>query len=485
MNCFDFLKIYKNIEDLRIKNAIKINYFLKKFANCYVEKINKILRNNQFILAISLIMIMAGMFLRSTQIFDNLQIFSAKNTILSVNKSLNFTDFINQFFFNFIEKFHFSNFLVAEIIVQIIGISSIIICFFLIKNSIFNNDRVGRNLFILANIFIYFLSFNFENNSILNLNKHYLLSLYIIYLSSIVSNYNQKKIIYNLFYTAIILLLILLKMQNIILVFFGELFLYFRRKEIKNHSFFLIRFLLNTIFALGLYHLILNIPATLDIFNDIKNWDFFSHKFINNNLLSEIYKNQNSIGFFEILSKEILLIFLLIFSYQQSLKFDFTGNSVKINQQNQIKLNYFWIVFCFSFLMIFCEKKIDQQAIELFLILNFPSAIIILFAVFLAQKFDFRRHGIIIAIIALIAISDSKIFFEIFKYLPNFWYIFLIIFANKLRSKINKNPTEIKLNYIEQFFILRGYKSIILLISLIIIFLLIEFKINYLMSFFI
>jgi hypothetical protein len=132
--------------------------------------------------------------------------------------------------------------------------------------------------------------------------------------------------------------------------------------------------------------------------------------------------------------------------------------------------------------MSLCENKIDYRVKEIFCLLNFPAIIYIFFNIIFHKKIYFKRHGIVLAIIALVSIGDSKIFFEIFFYLPYIWFVFFIIFASKLRHKILKNNLVSKLNNFDKLFILYSKKSIFLFVVLVAIFLIMEFTINFLLA---
>ena len=479
---FDFLKIYKKIEDLRLKNAKTISNSLQEIANSFLENIQKGLLKPFNILLISLYIIGFGVVIRSFLPFDHLQILRSEGLILTNQRGLMLGDFFNNLIVNIIDKYQLNHFLIAELLMIILGIVTCFISFKILKKSIFSYDRVGVGLIILAEVFGYFVALNFSDDAIFNFNKHYLISLFIVYSSLLASAINNKKIIYNFLLAFIGASLILLKWQNIFLVIFGEIFLIFFSKKSKNIADFFIRVIIISIITLSYLSFIFKGSVVDMIINDFTNWHFFSHKFLNHKIINEIYLNQNSRGYFWLLSQEIFLVFLLLFCYQQFLNSKISDGHDDRKYLNQLRLNFFWIIFFASLIMSLCENKIGYKVKEIFCLLNFPAIIYIFFNILFSKKIDFKRHGIVLAIIALIGIGDSKIFFEIFFYLPYFWFVFFIIFASKLRYKILKNKLIGKLNNSDKFFILYSKKSIFLFVVLVAIFLIIEFTVNFLLA---
>jgi len=148
--------------------------------------------------------------------------------------------------------------------------------------------------------------------------------------------------------------------------------------------------------------------------------------------------------------------------------------------ENNWQLSFFWMIFFSSSLMLFFDKNIDYKSIEIFCLLNFSTVILISFEILFSKKINFKKHGIVLGFIVILALSDRELFFEIFYYLPNLWFIFFIIFSLKFRSKIIDKT---QLSFIEKFFILKDYKSLILLFSAILIHCFIALKLAFYFSF--
>lgn len=479
---FDFLKIYKKIEDLRLKNAKLISNLLQKTTNNFLENTQKSLSKPFNILLISIGIIVFGIVIRSFSPFDHFQILSSDSFILPNQQKIMLGELMNNSIVKIIEKFELNNFVIAELVLFFLGIVTCWTSYKLLKKSIFSFDRVGLNLIILSEVFIYFIAFNFSDNAMFNFNKHYLISLFIIYYSLIATNNSDKKISYDFLIAIISALLILLKMQNIFLVIFGEIFLFFLRKRPKNTGYFLIRLMI-FLAIIAIYWTMIIKGSIYNVFLfDFTNWHFFLHKFFDHKIINEIYLNQHSRGFFWMLSQEIFLVFLMLFCYRQILnsKIIFSNQVNKTSQQ--ILLNFFWIIFLASLIMSLCANRIDYNEKEIFCLLNFPAVIYIFFNILFTKRIDFKRHGIALAIIAVIGFGDSKIFFEIFFYFPYIWFVFFIIFSTKLKHKILKNNLSSKLNDLEKFFVLYSKKTIFLFVVIVTIFLIMEFIINFLLA---
>jgi hypothetical protein len=480
MNYFDFVNFFGKIEEYRLKKASKINKFLTKISNNFYHKIENILDSSNYVLIFNLSIILAGILLRSILPFENLELISQENEYLLSNQNFNLIEFINNILAGIIEKYFVNKFFIAELLVNIQGIFTMVIINKLLKNSIFGKNRVGRNLFILTSCFSYFIGFNFTNQIMFNYNKHYLISLYLIYLSLLLTKSLEKKTIYYFLTISFSIAIILTKIQGIFLILGGEFFIFFYRDKIKNYLFFSLRLGCYFLIVIGCYCLI-NKGLTIDIFyNELNQWQFFSNKFFTNKIINEIYKNQNSLVFFDVLSREIQLIFLLIFCYHKILRSKFENHSLKDFLQNNWQLSFFWMIFFSSSLMLFFDKNIDYKSIEIFCLLNFSTVILIFFEILFSKKINFKKHGIVLGFIAILALSDHELFFEIFYYLPNLWFIFFVIFSLKFRSK---NIDQNQLNFIEKFFILRDYKSVILLFSAILIHCFIALKLAFYFSF--
>jgi hypothetical protein len=480
MNYFDFVNFFGKIEEYRLKKASKINEFLTKISNNFYRKIENILDSSNYFLIFNLSIILAGILLRSISPFENLELISQENQYLLSNQNFNLIEFINNILAGIIEKYFVNKFFIAELLVNIQGIFTMLIINKLLKNSIFGENRVGRNLFILTSCFGYFIGFNFTNQIMFNYNKHYLISLYLIYLSLLLTKSLEKKTIYYFLTISFSIAIILTKIQGIFLILGGEFFIFFYRDKIKNYLFFFLRLCCYFLMMIGCYCLI-NKGLTIDIFyNELNQWQFFFNKFFTNNVINEIYKNHHPLVFFDVLSREIQLIFLLIFCYHKILRSKFENHSLKDFLQNNWQLSFFWMIFLSSSLMLFFDKNIDYKSIEIFCLLNFSTVILIFFEILFSKKINFKKHGIVLGFIAILALSDRELFFEIFYYLPNLWFIFFIIFSLKFRSKIIDHT---QLNFIEKFFVLRDYKSLILLFSAILIHCFIALKLAFYFSF--
>jgi len=199
MNYFDFVNFFGKIEEYRLKKASKINKFLTRISNNFYRKIENILDSSNYVLIFNLSIILAGILLRSILPFENLELISQENQYLLSNQNFNLIEFINNILAGIIEKYSVNKFFIAELLVNIQGIFTMVIINKLLKNSIFGENRVGRNLFILTSCFIYFIGFNFTNQIMFNYNKHYLISLYLIYLSLLLTKSFEKKTIYYFF----------------------------------------------------------------------------------------------------------------------------------------------------------------------------------------------------------------------------------------------------------------------------------------------
>lgn len=485
MNYFDFVNFFGKIEEYRLKKASKLNKFLTKISNNFYHKIENILDSSNYVLIFNLSIILAGILLRSISPFENLELISQENEYLLSNQNFNLIEFINNILAGIIEKYSVNKFFIAELLVNILGIFTMLIINKLLKNSIFGENRVGRNLFILTSCFIYFIGFNFTNQVMFNYNKHYLISLYLIYFSLLLTKSFEKKTIYYFLTISFSIAIIFTKIQGIFLILGGEFFIFFYRDKIKNYLFFFLRLGCYFLTMIGCYCLISN-GLTIDILHNelnqwqLNQWQFFSNKFFTNKIINEIYKNQNSLVFFDVLSREIQLIFLLIFCYHKILRLKFENHSLKDFLENNWQLSFFWMIFFSSSLMLFFDKNIDYKSIEIFCLLNFSTVILIFFEILFSKKINFKKHGIILGFIAILALFDRELFFEIFYYLPNLWFIFFIIFSLKFRSKISDHS---QLNFIEKFFILRDYKSVILLFSAILIYCFIAVKLAFYFSF--
>jgi hypothetical protein len=480
MNYFDFVNFFGKIEEYRLKKASKINEFFTKKSNNFYRKIENILDSSNYFLIFNLSIILAGILLRSILPFENLELISQENEYLLSNQNFNLIEFINNILAGIIEKYFVNKFFIAELLVNIQGIFTMVIINKLLKNSIFGENRVGRNLFILTGCFSYFIGFNFTNQIMFNYNKHYLISLYLIYLSLLLTKSLEKKTIYYFLTISFSIAIILTKIQGIFLILGGEFFIFFYRDKIKNYPFLFLRLCCYFFIMIGCYCLI-NKGLTIDIFyNELNQWQFFSNKFFVNNFINKIYRNQNLLVFFDVLSREIQLIFLLIFCYHKILRSKFENHSLKDFLENNWQLSFFWMIFFSSSLMLFFDKNIDYKSIEIFCLLNFSTVILIFFEILFSKKINFKKHGIVLGFIAILALSDRELFFEIFYYLPNLWFIFFVIFSLKFRSKI---IDQTQLNFIEKFFILKDYKSLILLFSAILIHCFIALKLAFYFSF--
>ena len=126
---FDFLKIYKKIEDLRLKNAKTISNSLQEIANSFLENIQKGLLKPFNILLISFYIIGFGVVIRSFLPFDHLQILRSQNLISTNQQGLMLGDFFNNFSVGIIDKYQLNHFLVAELWVMILGIVTCFISF--------------------------------------------------------------------------------------------------------------------------------------------------------------------------------------------------------------------------------------------------------------------------------------------------------------------------------------------------------------------
>ena len=110
---FDFLKIYKKIEDLRLKNAKLISNLLQKTTNNFLENTQKSLSKPFNILLISIGIIVYGIVIRSFSPFDHFQILSSDSFILPNQQKIMLGELINNSIVKIIEKFELNNFVIA------------------------------------------------------------------------------------------------------------------------------------------------------------------------------------------------------------------------------------------------------------------------------------------------------------------------------------------------------------------------------------
>lgn len=463
MGYFYLLELWHSIEECRLKNGQKFANFLKKIYDNFFNNFKNFCfaKNSQKFFgffAIILSLVWRWIFLHDQTNFR------------FINYSANFSNEFSPLvvILNYLEKVvennSFNHFLLAEIIYIGCGVFLMYIVSRNLTNSALSSNVFSKNLLFFSLIFCYFFGFNL---TLFSFELFYLKFLVIIYITLSLRENVKTNFFVNLTAILSFILMVISKWQLFFLFFAHEfLKLFCLKRELIKYSFdsnklmaVKLRYFLNltariliTLTILVVLVLHQKIFSINDVINQIKTFDFENYKFFSSQILNKLYRENNSLGFYVILSREILLIFWLIIIFKITKK-KYLNSS--LSSADIIILDKFFdSFFVASFAMILIVGYDDKILKLLFLTINFSLVFFIFIASIINQNFNFRKYGIVLLLLISIALGDYKVFFEIFFYLPFSWFIIHLILLRKLSKKISSNDLK-NLNLIENFYFLK------------------------------
>ena len=464
MRYFYLLELWHLLEEYRFKNGQKFANFLKKIGDIFFCNFKNMFfaKNSQKIFgffAIILSLVWRWIFSEDQANFK------------LINYSPNFSNefsplvIILNYLQQVVENNSFNHFLLAEIIYIGCGVFLMYIVSRNLTNSALSSNVFSKNLLFFSLIFCYFFGFNL---TVFSFELFYLKFLVIIYITLSLRENVKTNFFVNLSAILVVILMVISRWQLVFLVFAHEfLKLFCLKHELIKYSFdsnklmvVKLRYFLNltariliTLTMLVVLVLHQKIFSINDVVNQIKTFDFENYKFFSSQILNQLYQENNSLGFYAILSREILLIFWLIIIFKITKK-KYLNSS--LSSADIIILDKFFdSFFVASFAMILIVGYDDKILKLLFLTINFSLVFFIFIASIINQNFNFRKYGIVLLLLISMALGDYKVFFEIFFYLPFFWFIVHVILLKKLSKKMPNYHMK-NLNLIENFCILKN-----------------------------
>lgn len=490
MRYFYLLELWHLLEEYRLKNGQKLANFLKNLINIFFVKFQNFwLKKNCGLFALAMMMFLCLVW-RSFAI-DLQANFLKLNYINDPELLFSPLLFALDFLVHIAEITGINHVLLAEIVFNAMGIFLAIFCSLNLNKSLISADLITKNVLLFSFIFSYFFGLSFK---IFSFEISLLKLLVIAYISLSLRENVKSNFFINLLAIACGILLVLSKWQLIILVFAFEFmqFFSFKKELIKYHddhsllSYLKLRYTLNLIARTLLTSsiiVILMLNKKLlglgDIFDQIKQFDYENYRFFSSQIINKLFQESNSFGFFAILSRDILLFFLvLIISQFKTVNDSSSFESAILNK-------FFTIFFIASFAIILLMGYDNKILKLLFFNINIPLIFIVFVRSLIAEKFNFKKHLIVLLIFVALALGDYYIFYEIIFYLPSLWFIIHLIFLKKINKKITHIDYFKDLNFVDRWLFLRDLRSKIIFIFFIIFLIYLAFSIDFFIACFV
>ncbi|MFM7620352.1 MAG: hypothetical protein ACKO47_01940 [Alphaproteobacteria bacterium] len=475
MRYFYLLELWHSLEEYRLKNGQKFASFLKNLVSILLIKLQNFWLKKNFISITLLTLMSLSLFWRSFEVglhgnFLKLNLFdNSKNFFSPLDYALNF-------FANVSDNFHINQVLLAEIIFNLLGVLLAFFCSFNLSRSLISNDLRTKNILLFSLIFCYFCGLSLK---MFSFQIVLLKAIVIVYISLSLRENVKSSFFINIITIGCGLLLVLIRWQLVFLLLAFELMQFFSlKKELVKYCdeefgifFVKIRYSLNLIARILLTSCILavlminkKILNLHDIFEQIKQFNFENYKFFSSQLVNRLYRESNSQGFFAVLSNEILLFFftlIIFFMTNCNHKLFYALSAIDFLKQF---LTIFFIASFATLLLIGYDDKVLKL---LFININSFLVFMVFFKSLIANKFNFKKHAIVLLIFISLALGDFYVFFEVIFYLPFLWFIIHLIFLKRIAKKLPTKTIYNDLNQLDNFFLLRSLYSKIIFILLI------------------
>lgn len=484
MRYFYILELWHSLEEFRLKNGLKLANFLKNLVNVSFIIFQNFWSKKNFTLITLFLMIGLSLLWRSFDV--NLQAnFLKLNYSSDVNRLFSPLVFAIKFLSQIAENSKIDQVLLAEIVFNCLGILLAIFCSINLSKSLICEDIVTKNILLFSLVFSYFFGLSFK---IFSFEINLLKFLVIIYLSLSLRENVKSNFFVNLLAIFCGVLLVLSKCQLIFLVLAFELMQFFSLKKefIKYRDdqslicYLRLRYTLNLIARVLLTSVLIiilmlnkKLVNLTDIFEQVRQFDFENYKFFSSQIINKLFQENNSQGFFAILSRDILLVFLLLII-----------SRIKIYQDNKTLVygivNIFFIIFFIaSFFMILLKGYDDKILKILFFNLNIPLVLMVFCKSLIEKKINLKKHYIVLLMLVSLAIGDYYVFFEIIFYLPFLWFIIHLIFLKRITKKISEAFDYQDLNVVDRLFLLKDLRLKIIFMLFIIASIYYAFYVNF------
>jgi len=384
---FEIIEIKYRLEEFRKERGAKFFNFLQKLwqkkLNFGKNLIADNFAKNLVILAIILLSILG----RSSQDFGAISAYNLFNEnnpeninkILSYN-NLNLLNLLAIFCNYFAKLLKVNSIFIAEIVINSIGVLSILISNKILKNS----NNFEKNLLLILSTIIYFLPFeNFEKNEFFH-DYSINLALILPIICYLYIGQNNLTVLAKFIYGLLLAILILQNIYFIILIPILNYEFFINPK--KNYQNFLLQIII--LIALSL---------DLAIIKYCYNLWFGDNNLIFLNLL-KIYANS------------------IVKNYKNSFE------SFKIIGFSRIYYDFlvFFILYFLAFLAFFALNKDNFNK-------NFLALISSLLIIYFAQNFDNQIANLLLSILVFLIIFNLKFYhFYLVKKFYKYWFLFLI-----------------------------------------------------------